>query len=191
VVPYTFDDVVAALNKVQPHDWAGFWTERLNRLRPGAPLEGIEAAGWRLAFTAEPSSMHVAHEADDKDLDLHYSLGFYVDDEGATIGDVIPRSPADAAGASPGSHIIALNGYKWSKELLHDTLAAQPGAGGKLELLVEKDSTYKTLELNYDGGERYPNLLREPGTDDLLRQIATPRGSAPSSHDTALAPPKK
>ena len=191
VVPYTFDDVVAALNKVQPHDWAGFWTERLNRLRPGAPLEGIEAAGWRLAFTAEPSSMHVAHEADDKDLDLHYSLGFYVDDEGATIGDVIPRSPADAAGASPGSHIIALNGYKWSKELLHDTLAAQPGSGGKLVLLVEKDSTYKTLELNYDGGERYPNLLREPGTDDLLRQIATPLNSAASPHKTASAPEEK
>ena len=178
VVPYTFDDVVAALNKVQPHDWSAFWTERLNRLRPGAPLEGIQAAGWRLALTADPSSMHVAHEADDKDLDLHYSLGFFVDDEGATIGDVIPRSPADSAGASPGSHIIALNGYKWSKELLHDTLASQPGSGGKLTLLVEKDNTYKTLELDYNGGERYPNLLREPGTDDLLQQIATPHGDS-------------
>jgi predicted metalloprotease with PDZ domain len=177
VVPYTFDDVVAALNEVQPHDWRAFWTERLNRLRPGAPLEGIKAAGWRLALTAEPSSMHVAHEADDRDLDLHYSLGFYVDDEGATIGDVIPRSPADAAGASPGSHIIALNGYKWSKELLHDTLGAPPALGGKLTLLVEKDNTYETLELDYNGGERYPNLLREPDTEDLLQRIAAPRNS--------------
>jgi predicted metalloprotease with PDZ domain len=147
----------------------------LNRLRPGAPLEGLKAAGWRLALTETPSTMHLAHEADDKDLDLRYSLGFYVDDEGATIGDVIPRSPADRAGASPGSHLIALNGYKWSKDLLHDTLAAPAEARGGLALLVEKDNRFKTLDLEYAGGERYPNLLREPGTEDLLKQIAHAR----------------
>jgi predicted metalloprotease with PDZ domain len=178
VVPYGFDDVVQALNAVLPYDWAGFWRERLDRLRPGAPLEGLKAAGWSLALTANPSTMHVAHEADDKDLDLHYSLGFYVGDEGATIGDVIPRSPADLAGASPGSHLIAINGYKWSKELLHDTLSA-PAASGIITLLVEKDDMFKTLELKYSGGERYPNLLREPGSEDLLAHIAHPRAPAP------------
>jgi predicted metalloprotease with PDZ domain len=175
VVPYDFDALVQALNTVHPYDWAGFWNERLNRLRPGAPLEGLRAAGWRLALTETPSTMHLAHEADDKDLDLRYSLGFYVDDEGATIGDVIPRSPADRAGASPGGHLVALNGYKWSKDLLHDTLAAPVEARGALTLLVEKDNMFKTLDLEYAGGERYPNLLREPGTEDLLKQIAHAR----------------
>jgi predicted metalloprotease with PDZ domain len=175
VVPYGFDALVEALNTVHPHDWAGFWNERLNRLRPGAPLEGLKAAGWRLALTETPSTMHLAHEADDKDLDLRYSLGFYVDDEGAIIGDVIPHSPADRAGASPGSHLIALNGYKWSKDLLHDTLAAPVEARGALTLLIEKDNMFKTLDVEYAGGERYPNLLREPGTEDLLRQIAHAR----------------
>ena len=175
VVPYGFDAVVGALNTVYPYDWAGFWNERLHRLRPGAPLEGLQAAGWRLALTSNPSIMHLAHEADDKDLDLRYSLGFYVDDDGATIGDVIPRSPADLAGASPGSHVIALNGYKWSKELLHDTLAAPPTAAGMLTLWVEKDGAFKTLDLHYAGGERYPNLLKVPGTEDLLKQIVRPR----------------
>jgi predicted metalloprotease with PDZ domain len=181
VVSYDFDDVVKALSAVQPYDWRGFWTERLNRLRPQAPLEGLRAAGWRLEINATPSIMQAAHEADDKDLDLRYSLGFFVDDEQATIGDVIPGSPADAAGASPGSRVVALNGYRWSKELLHDTLAApaapaDPDAGrGKLALLVQKDDTFKTLELQYAGGERYPNLVREPASADLLAQIARPR----------------
>lgn len=179
VVPYDFDDVVRALNTVQPHDWAGFWHERLNRLRPGAPLEGLHAAGWSLALTSNPSSMHLAHEADDKDLDLRYSLGFFVDDDAATIGDVVPRSPADLAGASPGSHIIALNGYHWSKELLHDTLSAPPDPSGTITLLVEKDDMFKTLEVKYADGERYPNLLREPATDDLLSKIGQP--GAPSA----------
>jgi predicted metalloprotease with PDZ domain len=174
VVPYDFDAVVKALNGVQAYDWSAFWTERLNRLRPGAPLEGLRAAGWRLALTSTPSSMHLAHEADDKDLDLHYSLGFYVDDEGAAIGDVLPHSPADLAGASPGSHIIAINGYKWSKEILHDTLSAPADPSGRITLLVEKDNMFETLDLKYSGGERYPNLLREPGTLDLLAKIARP-----------------
>jgi predicted metalloprotease with PDZ domain len=175
VVPYDFDDVVKALSAVQPYDWRGFWMERLNRLRPQAPLEGLKAAGWRLEINATPSDMHAAHEADDKDLDLRYSLGFFVDDEQAMIGDVIPGSPADAAGASPGSRAIALNGYRWSKELLHDTLAAPADPSGKLTLLVQKDDAFKTLELQYAGGERYPNLVREPGSADLLAEIARPR----------------
>ncbi len=177
VVPYDFDAVVRALTAVYAYDWAGFWTERLNRLRAAAPLEGVQAAGWRLALTDTPSSMHLAHEADDRDLDLRYSLGFYVDDDRGTIGDVIPRSPADLAGAAPGSHLIALNGYKWSKEILHDTLAAPAGPSGTITLLIEKDDMFKTLDLKYSGGERYPNLLREPGTEDLLAHIARPLAS--------------
>ncbi|MGO9991849.1 MAG: M61 family peptidase [Steroidobacteraceae bacterium] len=179
VEPYDFNALVKALTEVHPYDWAGFWTERLNRLRASAPLEGLQAAGWRLALTNTPSIMQAAHEADDKDLDLRYSLGFYVDDDRATIGDVIPRSPADIAGASPGSHLIALNGYKWSKELLHDTLAAPADPSGILTLLIEKDAMFKTLELRYSGGERYPNLLRDPSAADLLSQIARPRTAAP------------
>jgi predicted metalloprotease with PDZ domain len=177
VVPYDFDAVVNALSTVWPYDWAGFWHERLNRLRPAAPLEGLNAAGWQLALTATPSLMHAAHEADDKDLDLRYSLGFFVDDDQATIGDVIPRSPADLAGASPGSHVIALNGYKWSKELLQDTFAAPADPGGSLTLLIQKDDTFKTLELHYSGGARYPNLERVPGAADVLAQIAHPRAA--------------
>ncbi len=193
VVPYDFDDVVQALNKVQPHDWAAFWRERLTRLRPEAPLDGLHAAGWRLSLDATPSIMHAAHEADDRDLDLRYSLGFYVDDDQATIGDVIPGSPADAAGMAPGSHVAALNGYKWSKELLHDTLAARadtPAAPAKnarpMVLLIQKDDMFKTFELDYSGGERYPNLVRESGSSDLLAQIARPRtatGESASGHD--------
>jgi len=38
---------------------------------------------------------------------------------------------------------------------------------------------YKTLDLKYPGAERYPNLLREPGTEDLLAQIARPLMAAP------------
>jgi hypothetical protein len=39
---------------------------------------------------------------------------------------------------------------------------------------------FKTVELKYEGGERYPNLVREPGGEDLLTKITRPRtGSRP------------
>ena len=40
-----------------------------------------------------------------------------------------------------------------------------------------RGSTGKTLELTYSGGERYPNLSRRPGTEDLLAKIAHPRAA--------------
>ena len=79
------------------------------------------------------------------------------------------------AGASPGSRLIAINGYKWSKELLHDTLSASADPSGEITFLVQKDDMFKTLTLEYSGGERYPNLLRRPQKEDVLAKIAHPR----------------
>ena len=55
VVPYTFDDVVAGLNAVQPNDWAAFLRQRLDSNAPGAPLGGIENGGYKLTYSrAQP-----------------------------------------------------------------------------------------------------------------------------------------
>ena len=48
VVTYDFEAVVSALNTVLPYDWRTFWTERLERIKAGAPLAGLTASGWRL-----------------------------------------------------------------------------------------------------------------------------------------------
>ena len=175
VRPYTFDAVVDALNDIQPYEWRHFWEERLTRHRASAPSEGIEASGWRLGFGAEPAVMHRAHEADDRDLDLRFSLGFYVDDESASVVDVVPGSPGDLAGLSVGAKLVALDGRKWSKDVLHDALGAARRAGPAINLLIEKDGVYRTLELAYAGGERFPHLVRDPGQPDLLGAIARPR----------------
>ena len=50
VKPYTFDDVVNALNQVVAYDWRGFWTDRLTNHGPGAPLGGIEGSGWKVIY---------------------------------------------------------------------------------------------------------------------------------------------
>ncbi len=50
VLPYDSEAVVAALNSVLPYDWRGFWIERLEQFKAGAPLDGLAASGWRLTY---------------------------------------------------------------------------------------------------------------------------------------------
>ncbi len=173
VRPYHFEDVVAALNAVQPYDWRSFWQDRLQKLGGGAPLRGIQAAGWRLDLNDNPSIMHVAHEVEDKVLNLQYSLGFTVDQDTGTVNDIVPGTPGDLARLAPGSHIIAINGHRWSRDALHDALASPRQAGGPLVLLIEKDDEFMNVPMTYSGTELYPNLVRDTG-DDLLAAIGHP-----------------
>ena len=90
-----------------------------------------------------------------------------------------PGSPGDAAGLSSGDKLIAINGRKWSRDTARDALAssahAHAQAGDVLTLLVEKDDVYKSVELHYGGGERFPQLVRITGTADVLADITRPR----------------
>jgi predicted metalloprotease with PDZ domain len=178
VQPYDFEAVVVALDAVQPYDWRGFWLERLHRTRSGAPLEGLRNAGWRFAYGTEASTMHVAHEVEDHELNLQYSLGFGLSLDGGAISDIVPGSAADLAGMAPGSHLVAIDGHRWSADTMHEALAASGTAKPAITLLVEKDDDYRSYELHYAGGERYPNLVRAAGAD-LLAAIGRSRAAAP------------
>lgn len=175
VVPYDFNDIVKALNAVMPYDWRGFWTLRLNRLQPDAPLEGLTASGWHLIFTAEPTAVEKGENALRRNADLSYSLGFLLKDEGAAISTVVPGTPADAAGIAPGSNLIAIDDRKYSKDVLADALKAGGTEPRAIRLLIQKDDMFKTVELHYAGHERHPHLERDASAPDLLTAILSPR----------------
>ncbi len=175
VIPYDFEAVVAALNTVLPYDWGGFWTERLERIKAGAPLEGIAASGWRLGYSSEPSIVQKGDAAFFKQTDLLYSLGFRLLDEGQVLTYLIPGSPADRAGMTPGSRLVAVDGRKYSKDILGDALSAGGAEPRTISLLVEKDDTFRTFDLRYAGRARYPRLERNEATMDTLTAIGAPR----------------
>jgi predicted metalloprotease with PDZ domain len=175
VVPYDFNDVVKALNAVMPYDWRGFWSLRLNRVQPNAPLEGLTAGGWRLVFDAEPSLSQKGDAALQKATNLYYSLGLTLKDENAVIADVVPGTAADAAGIAPDSNLIAINGRKYSKDVLQDALKAGGSEPRALRLLLQKDDLFDTVEVHYAGHARYPRLERDASTPDLLTPILSPR----------------
>ncbi|HEY5337575.1 MAG TPA: hypothetical protein VIJ85_05180, partial [Rhizomicrobium sp.] len=53
-VPYTFDDVVKALNSVMPYDWAGFLRAHLDGIGTN-PLNGLTQGGYKLVYTDKPT----------------------------------------------------------------------------------------------------------------------------------------
>jgi len=179
LVTYTFEDVVAALNAVQPHDWRAFLEERVDKLAPRAPMGGLEGEGWRLAYRDSSSQYFRALEMSNKNIDLRYSIGLILDNEGEKAGrvtDVLPGSSAAKAGVAPGMKLVAVNGRRWSKEVLHDALHAT-ASGQPLDLLMESADFFSTCRLDWRSGERYPWLERIPGTKDVLSQLIAPRAS--------------
>src|SRR5262245_40631658 len=62
VKPYTFDELVNALGQVVPYNWSGFFTTRLTSTSPRAPLGGIEACGWKVAYSESLGSLQKSIE---------------------------------------------------------------------------------------------------------------------------------
>ena len=169
VVPYVADDVFAALNKVLSHDWKKFWTDRLESTAASAPLAGITASGWKLAWSETPNEIQKSREEANRMTDVRFSIGFAVNEDGS-IPDVMPDSPAAKAGVGPGTRLVAVNGRRWSREILRAAIRASRTA--PVELLVENGEFFRTYRLDYAGGERYPRLERDTAKTDLLSSIA-------------------
>jgi predicted metalloprotease with PDZ domain len=178
VVPYNFDQLVEALNGVQPYDWARFFHERLTSKSPHAPLMGIRTGGYRLEYTDRPNDFIRAEESKDHSVNAWYSLGILVEDN--AIGDVLIGSPAYRAGLGPAMRIVAINGRRASDELLHDAIREAKASKEPVELIVENSGFFKTLKIDYHDGEKYPHLVREEHTSALLDDILKPMTKQPS-----------
>lgn len=173
VVPYTFDDIVNALKQVTPYDWAKFLRERLDSYGPGAPLGGISSGGWKLVYDDQPSDYTKAEEKTRDRVDARFSIGLSLDDKGR-IFDVIVNSPSWNAGIAPGSMLVAVNGRKYTPDLLRDELKLGKESKAPLQLLVSSGDFYKTHSLDYHGGEKYAHLVRDESKPDVLGDIIKP-----------------
>lgn len=80
-------------------------------------------------------------------------------------------SPAFNAGIANGSQIIAVNGMSYSAETLRRAISAAADSTDPIALLVKSGDEYRTVDIDYHGGLRYPHLERIAGTPDRLSAI--------------------
>jgi predicted metalloprotease with PDZ domain len=172
--PYTFEDVVAGLNAVQPYDWAGFFKERLHSTASHAPLGGIEASGWKLVYDNKRSDFWKDYEEAAKVVDLTYSLGIKIKDDDGTITDVSIGSPAHKAGVGPSVKLIAVNNRAFTPSVIREAIDAAASNLQPIELLIRTGDYFEAHRVDYHGGERYPHLVRVNEEPDLLTQIISP-----------------
>jgi len=171
---YNFEDVVTALNWVQPHDWATFLNQRVKSTEARAPLGGIERGGWKLAFDGVRSDFWKAREETRKVTDLTYSIGILLGEDGL-VADVRYGGPAQKAGLAPSVKLIAVNTRQYTPTVLREAIAKTATDSKPLELLVKNGEFYQTYRIDYHGGERYPHLTRNMGAPDVLSAIIAPK----------------
>jgi predicted metalloprotease with PDZ domain len=178
LVPYTFDEVVAALNQVAPYDWQKFFHDRLDVITLHPPMGGITGGGWHLVYTDQPNTFVQAMEPSEGLVAENFTLGIVVSPaEGAKAGDlldVIPGGPAAEAGLAPGMKLLTVNGRAWSPDVLRDAIVAAKGTAEPIILQVDNVGYAQTVRVHYHGGLRYPHLERDPTAPDLLSNTLQP-----------------
>jgi predicted metalloprotease with PDZ domain len=157
VKPYDFAALVAELNAVQRYDWAGHLQRRLTEKADGAPLKGLELAGWKLVYTDKPSAAFT--DANRRQVNLLFSGGLFLGTAGK-VEQVLWNSAAYAAGLAVGDVLLAVNELPFSDDALRAAVTAAKGGSAPIRLVVKTDDRVRTVDWAWNGGLRYPRLER-------------------------------
>ena len=173
-VTYTLEEVAATLNRVQPYDWRGYLQRKVYDVASAPPLEGITQGGYRIAYTAEPTKWWKNGEKDRMAVDLTYSGGFSVGNDGK-VQAVLWDSPAFNSGVSIGDQIVAINNRAFNGDALKQAIKGAAGQGPAPTLLIKAGDLYRTVSLDWHGGLRYPRLEKVGKGDGTLDALLKPR----------------
>jgi predicted metalloprotease with PDZ domain len=171
-VTYTLDDLVKALNTVQPFDWAEFFRARVYEVNPKVPENGFTQGGYRLVYNdREPESLKKVDSS--RPTSFATSLGFSIKPEGA-LTSVWWDSPAFKAGITPDMQLQAVNDQKYTVAGLKEVVLSAEQSKEPIKLLLKRGDDFVTVSLDYHGGMRYAHLERVEGSPDRLDMILAP-----------------
>ena len=91
------------------------------------------------------------------------------------MDDAAPGTPAYRAGISNGMKLVAVNGRRFSVDLLSRAIADSKDTRAPMEFIVDNGGYFSVTKIDYHGGLQYPHFERIAGTDDVLTTIARPR----------------
>ncbi len=169
---YTLDDIVAALNTVQPYDWAGVLRTRVYNLAPQTPENGFTQGGYRLIYNDNEPDW-VKHQDSSRGISFATSLGLSVKGDGSLQG-VWWNSLAFKAGITPDMELQAVNDQKFSIADLREAVLSAEKSKDPIKLLLKRGDEFVTVSIDYHGGLRYPHLERVEATPGRIDAILAP-----------------
>ncbi|MGB8693726.1 MAG: hypothetical protein WCD08_09480 [Steroidobacteraceae bacterium] len=175
VLTYDFADVVQALGRVEPYDWAQFLRQRLDGVNQAAPLDGLSRGGYSLVYTDTPSEFQKNADALYKQASFIHSIGAIVSDADGTVSEVVWNKAAFQAGLRAGTQILAVNGIAYEAGVLSDAIRAAQASHAAIQLILKAGSRFRVAQLEYYDGLRYPHLERDPGVAARLDDILSAR----------------
>jgi predicted metalloprotease with PDZ domain len=172
-VTYTFDDVVKALNSVEPYDWAAFLHQRLDSIDKPAPLDGLRRGGYKLVYTDVPNALQSTSEEQRKRANFLFSIGVMIDDKDhdGSVSQVMWGSPAFKANLTAGARILSVNGAAYDVDVLKDAIRSAKDMKAPIELIVKTGDRFLVARLDYHDGLRYPHLERDTSESPRLDEI--------------------
>jgi len=174
VKPYVEADIYSTLNAVVPNDWRAFIHRHLDSRDNKALLGMFDRSGYRLEYSAVKNDYIEARQKRRKNVDRQWSIGLQISKEGE-ITDTNEARAAAKAGVGPGMKLIAVNGKKYTDDVLDAAIVAAQKSRQPIELLVENADFFKTFKVEYYDGPRFPHLVRVDGKPDGLSQVLAPR----------------
>ncbi len=169
---YQYEDIVKTLDKIAKYDWKKHLDARLYGHENGAPLGGFRASGYNLVFNETPNEFLRGLENSGKFLNLNYSLGMVVSNEGA-VNAVLWDGLAFKNGFAVGDRIIAINGKAWGRDNAIEAINAAKNSATPIQLITLSANQYRVINLDYKGGMRYPHF-EKTGPDGALDKLLAP-----------------
>jgi len=175
--PYVEDDIYDTLAAIAPGDWRGLVHRHLDELGTGAIADALARVGWKLSYSAQQNVWTSAWDKKHKTTNRRWSIGLMLDEKNV-VTDVVANRAAAAASVSPSMTILAVNGRKYTTERLDATILEAQQTKAPIELLIDSGEFYRTVELHYTDGPRFPHLERIQGrADGLTPALRARRGS--------------
>jgi len=193
VVPYELPEIVKILSELADFDWEPFLEKRVSQPLETLPLDVVGRCGYRIQYSNRPPGEQMGRQSRGGGfagggVAAQDSIGLTFSGDG-TIIDLVRGMPGDRAGFGPGMKVIGVNNKTFSRQRMLDALADSV-TRHKIEFLLIEGEDFRTLVLDYSGGPRYLELVRDPSKPDILAEILKPLASRAQADSPAPAPRK-
>jgi predicted metalloprotease with PDZ domain len=197
VVPFDLAEIVKDLQELTDFEWESFLLKRVAQPLDELPLEVVSRCGYKVQYTARaPAEQMSRQNRGAGGVSALDSLGMSFGADG-TVTEIAAGGIGDRAGFAHGMKVIGVNNKTFSRGQLLDALS-QSVKNHKIEFLLVQGEDLRTLVLDYSGGPRYLEIVRDPAKPDRLAEILKPAALGPKPQPAVkpkegaaiLGPPK-